>query len=187
MTRSLILNNYSKKYLSIPLGPKQKIIKTLELPPEKKWRVDMLNQLHAAYSESNYYEEIHNDFEKLIMFDCRYFYQFTINIIYFFMKALNIKKTCYIDLDFNKEFGESNNRLINLCNEVKASTYLSGVGAKSYIDEDIFLENKIEVVYQKYLPPQYKQLSDEFIPGLSIIDALFNCGYSKTEIIVKNL
>ncbi len=186
LTRTLILNDYSKRYLSIPLGPKQKTIKTLELPSGKKWRVDMINVLHASYSKSKFYEDVRYDIEKLLMFDCKYFYEFSINIIYFFMKNLNIEKNCLIDSDFNKEFGKGNNRLIKLCNEAKASKYLSGVGAKSYIDEDIFLKNEIDVVYQDYFPYPYEQLSNEFIPGLSIIDVLFNCGYDETEKLIKS-
>jgi len=185
LTRSLILNNDSKKYLSIPLGPKQKIIKTLELPEGQKWRIDMLNILHASYSKSYFYEDVRGDIEELIMFDCQYFYEFSINVIYFFLKTLNIEKICFVDKDLDKKFGEANNRLVNLCNEVNASKYLSGIGAKSYIDEDIFLKNGIDIIYQDYFPRPYKQLSNEFIPGLSIIDVLFNCGYYETEKLIK--
>ena len=186
LTRSIILNNDSKKYLSIPLGPKQRIINTLELPGSQKWRIDMLNIIHASYSKSYFYENIRGDIERLIMFDCQYFYEFSLNIIYFFLKNLNIHKICFVDKDFDKEFGEANNRLVNLCNEVNASKYLSGIGAKSYIDEDIFIKNQIDIIYQDYFPRPYKQLSNEFIPGLSIIDALFNCGYYETEKLIKN-
>jgi len=186
LTRTQILNNDSKRYLSIPVGPKQKIINTLELPFDQKWRMDMLNILHSAYSKSKFYEDVRDDIEKLIMFDCQYFYEFSINIIVFFMKALNIDKNCLIDKDFNKKFGEASNRLVNLCNEVNANKYISGIGAKSYIDEDIFLQNEIDIIYQEYFPQKYKQLSKKFVPGLSIIDALFNCGYFDTEKLIKN-
>ena len=40
--------------------------------------------------------------------------------------------------DFNIDFGEGNHRLVNLCNKVEANKYLSGIGAKSYIEENIF-------------------------------------------------
>ena len=185
LTRSFILNNDKKTYLSIPLGPKQKIIKTLELPDSQKWRINMLNIIHASYSKSHFYECIRGDIERLIMFDCQYFYEFSLNAIYFFLQNLNIEKICFEDKNFDKEFGEANNRLVNLCKEVNASKYLSGIGAKSYIDEDIFKKSQIDIIYQDYFPRPYKQLSSEFIPGLSIIDVLFNCGYSKTEKLIK--
>ena len=69
---------------------------------------------------------------------------------------------------------------------VKADKYLSGLGAMTYIDEDIFIKNKIDVIYQNYIPQPYKQYSTEFISGLSIIDVLFNCGYNETERLIKS-
>jgi len=186
LTRTFILNNDSKRYLSIPLGPKQKIINRLELPLGKKWRFDMLNVLHASYSKSNFYEDVRDDIEKLLMFDCHYFYEFTINIIFFYLEVLNIENNCLIDKDFNIDFGEGNHRLVNLCNKVEANKYLSGIGAKSYIEENIFCENEIDIIFQNYLPKPYKQLSNKFVPGLSIIDVLFNCGYFFTEQLIKN-
>jgi hypothetical protein len=186
LTRSYILNNASRTYLSMPIGPKQIKICDLLMPNNARWRINMLNLLNASYSESEFYDEILTDLESLLMYDCDNFSEFSINIIYFLMKKLQINTNCYIDKNFNKDFGVSTLRLVNLCNEVDADKYLSGIGAKSYIDEEIFLKNRIDVMFQDYLPRDYKQISNEFKPGLSIIDALFNCGYYETEQMIKN-
>ena len=186
LTRSLIINNSSPGYLSIPLGPKQNKISDLLMPIDCQWRIDMLNIINASYSTCQFYDEILVDIEKLLMFDCEYFYEFSINIIYFFIENLNIHTKCFIDKNFNKDFGEANIRLVNLCMEINAEKYLSGLGAKSYINEDIFIENKIDVIYQNYNPQSYKQSSNEFISGLSIIDVLFNCGYDEAEKLIKS-
>ncbi len=186
LTRSLILNNSSENYLSMPLGPKQIKISDLLMPNDNQWRINMLNVVNASYSKCNFYDEILIDIEKLIMFDCKYFFEFSINIIYFFMKKFNISTNCYIDLNFERHFGQSSSRLVNLCKEVKADKYLSGLGAMTYIDEDIFIKNKIDIIYQNYIPQPYNQYSTEFISGLSIIDVLFNCGYNETERLIKS-
>lgn len=186
LTRALILNNSSQSYLSMPLGAKQIKICDLLMPKGHQWRINMLNVVNAAYSNCDFYDEILVDIEKLLMFDCEFFYEFSINIIYFFMKNLNIHTNCFLDKKFNKDFGEASMRLVNLCNEVNAEKYLSGLGAKSYIDEDIFIKNKIDVIYQNYLPQAYEQHSNEFISGLSIIDVLFNCGYNDAEKLIKS-
>ena len=186
LTRSLILNNSSEHYLSMPLGPKQIKISDLLMPNDNQWRINMLNIINASYSNCNFYDEILIDIEKLIMFDCKYFFEFSINIIYFFMKKFNIHTSCFIDLNFDRDFGQSSYRLVNLCKELKADKYLSGLGAKTYIDEDIFIKNKIDVIYQNYIPQPYKQYSTKFISGLSIIDVLFNCGYNETERLIKS-
>ena len=38
--------------------------------------------------------------------------------------------------------------LINLCKQVNATTYLSGKGAKTYMDNILFEKSGIEVLYQ---------------------------------------
>jgi hypothetical protein len=186
LTRSLILNNSTPNYLSIPLGPKQVNINDLLMPINDQWRIDMLNVINSSYSACNFYDEILVDIEKLLMFDCKYFHEFSINIIYFFMNNLNIHTNCFIDKNFNKDFGQASLRLVNLCNEINAEKYLSGLGAKSYIDEDIFIKNKIKIIYQNYFPKPYKQDSNDFISGLSIVDVLFNCGYYEAERLIKS-
>jgi hypothetical protein len=41
----------------------------------------------------------------------------------------------------------------------------------------------LNVVFQDYQHPAYPQLFGDFTPNLSILDLLFNCGPSSTEII----
>ena len=53
---------------------------------------------------------------------------------------------------------------------------MSGYGAKSYIDLDLFKRNNIEIIWNKFEHPIYKQQFNGFIKDLSIIDYLFNCG-----------
>lgn len=35
----------------------------------------------------------------------------------------------------------------------------------------------IDLIYTDYEPVQYQQLYGEFIPNLSVLDYIFNCGY----------
>ena len=44
----------------------------------------------------------------------------------------------YIDTDFDKNFGTSNQRNIAICKEIGAEVYLSGNGAKTYNDNNLF-------------------------------------------------
>ena len=46
----------------------------------------------------------------------------------------------------------STSRLIHICKDVGADTYLSGVGAKAYLNEEEFKENNIQVIYQDVSP-----------------------------------
>ena len=46
---------------------------------------------------------------------------------------------------------KSTDRLLDLCKHYDATEYLSGVGAKEYLDESVFENNGIKVIYQDNL------------------------------------
>jgi hypothetical protein len=72
--------------------------------------------------------------------------------------------------------GNKTDLLISICEAVGADTYLSGQGAKGYLEEEKFRSKGLDLRYQEFEHPTYKQLFGEFVPGLSIIDMLFNEG-----------
>jgi hypothetical protein len=67
--------------------------------------------------------------------------------------------------------------LASLCREVGATEYVSPPGSQEYLDEsDAFKRAGIPVRYFKFQHPEYPQLFGEFLPYMSCIDMLFNCG-----------
>ena len=74
--------------------------------------------------------------------------------------------------------GESTDRLVNLCKAVGGDRYLSGPGGKRYLREGAFPESGLTLEYQQFKHPTYPQMfpKTEFVPYMSIVDALFCCG-----------
>jgi len=72
--------------------------------------------------------------------------------------------------------GEQSERLVNICRHFGAATYLSGDAAQTYLDVGAFERNGIAVEWQRYSHPVYPQLHGEFVPYLSALDLLLNCG-----------
>lgn len=67
-------------------------------------------------------------------------------------------------------------RLIALCKRFEATRYFSGGAARDYLDVDAFARAGIAVEFQDYRHPVYPQLHGAFVPYLSIVDLVFNCG-----------
>ena len=186
LTRTRIINNNSKtQYLTIPLGINQVKINQLPMPKEKHWKVKILNIIKESYRSSYYFEEVYADVKKLTVSDYEYFSDYSINIIKFLIEKLNINTSIYLDKEFNEDFGKSNQRNIALCKKVGGNVYLSGDGASVYNDIQLFKDHSLELLYQNYEVPNYSQNSNKFIPGLSILDVIFNCGYHETEKLIK--
>ena len=185
LTRCSILNNSNSVYISIPLGIKQIPINQLLMPKDNHWKLKALNLIRESYRKQNFFDEVYPSIEGLIMSEYDYFYEYSIHIIKSINDKLNINTQIYTDIDFDEDFGISNHRNIAICKIVEGDIYLSCDGAKSYNDIELYEKNCVKLIYQNYSIPKYLQSSKKFIPGLSIIDVLFNCGFSETENLIK--
>ena len=79
--------------------------------------------------------------------------------------------------------GTPSQRLINICHHFGATSYLSGAAASDYLDVELFANQGVEVVWQNYQHPVYPQRHGEFVPFLSAIDLILNCGDQSAEIL----
>lgn len=69
-------------------------------------------------------------------------------------------------------------RLVELVASVApGATYLSGAGGAQYQDPAKFAEASLGFRYSSFQHPTYEQDGDEFVPGLSIIDAVMRLGW----------
>jgi hypothetical protein len=79
--------------------------------------------------------------------------------------------------------GAQSERLVNLCLHFGADRYLSGRAARDYLDVAQFEKRGIEVAWQDYQHPVYPQQGEPFVPYLSAIDLLLNCGDDSASIL----
>ncbi len=73
--------------------------------------------------------------------------------------------------------GSSSERLVSLCRSAGADEYLSGPSARAYLDESLFREAGIDVVWMEYEGyPVYDQLHPPFEHAVSVLDLIFHTG-----------
>ena len=65
---------------------------------------------------------------------------------------------------------------LEVCKKLGASHFLAQGSAKKYLDKAAFEKNNIELVFFNPRPIVYPQLWGPFIPNLSALDLIFNCG-----------
>jgi hypothetical protein len=82
--------------------------------------------------------------------------------------------------------GKGNELLIDILQKTNATTYLSGIGARGYMDPSLYDKANIGIAWQAFKHPVYPQLFGEFIPFLSSIDLLFNCGIDQSRLIIRS-
>jgi len=163
------------QWLTIPVRghihlPLNKII----IDNTRNWQQQHWTTIKLNYSRSKRFNKIAAELEPLYQNSWEYLTDFNISMNRAISRILKIK-TKFFQSSRLKVEGAGCQRLINLCRKFKADTYLSGQGAKkSYMDEAMFKQNGIEVIYQRFNPKPYDQLWGNYIPDLSILDNLFN-------------
>lgn len=72
-------------------------------------------------------------------------------------------------------------RLAALTRMVGGDVYLSGQGAKAYNDDNVFRRHGVKLEYLQFRPAPYAQgAAAQFVPNLSVMDALFHLGPKDT-------
>jgi hypothetical protein len=72
--------------------------------------------------------------------------------------------------------GTSSQRVLDIVKEVGGTTYITGHGARKYLDHDLFEKNGIEVQYMIYENKEYPQMFGDFTPYVSALDLIANMG-----------
>lgn len=82
--------------------------------------------------------------------------------------------------------GNATDLLITMTKAVGGTAYLCGGGASGYQLDEKFPAAGIQLVHQRFRHPLYPQASGaEFVPGLSVIDALMHCGFESTRALIE--
>lgn len=80
--------------------------------------------------------------------------------------------------------GESTGLVLAMCRAAGADAYLSGVHGKDYLDAAEFERAGVRLVFQDFACPEYPQCwPGPFVPNLSVIDLLFNCGPESLKVL----
>ncbi|WP_419770602.1 MAG: WbqC family protein [Candidatus Marinarcus sp.] len=150
------------------------------------WKKQNLDLLKQNYRKAEYFDEIFPYLEKLYSHDYEKLSEFNMASILMLMELFDIK----IDIVYSstlKTTQAKSERLVELLTQVDATHYLSGVGARDYHKDEPFDTAGLKVVWQEFKHPIYPQLHGEFIPYLSSIDILFNCGIKRSREILRSI
>jgi hypothetical protein len=76
--------------------------------------------------------------------------------------------------------------LIELTKAVGGTAYLAGnLAGSTYQEDEKFEQAGIELRSQRFEHPRYGQQVDEFVPGLSVVDALMHVGPERTRALLS--
>lgn len=72
--------------------------------------------------------------------------------------------------------GHGSQRVLDVVEILNGDTYITGHGARNYLDHELFENRNIEVRYMDYKRLPYPQINGEFTPYVAGLDLVANCG-----------
>ena len=150
----------------------------------KGWTSRQMNALGDYYRKAAYSAEILPLLEEFFKNDFPTVCQWTCASIEWMRALLDIKTPLIrqSEIEYDRTYKRSD-LVYALCKATGSDIYLSGRGASmEYLDREKFTENGVRIVFQDFQHPVYPQCnSAEFIPGISMLDMLFNCGIEESR------
>ena len=176
-------------WLTVPVasrhGGRQKICDVL-IDNSAGWQRQHLESLRSWYGRAPFLNEHLPFFEDAYKRQWEQLTDLSTHIIKYLLEKFSISTPLAFEAELDIRSAKTD-RIIEICQKMKADTYLSGAGGRDYLEEEKFGRAGIKLVYQEYRHPAYRQqfMSGEgdFLPFMSAIDLLFNEGPGARDIL----
>ncbi len=177
--RNKVLTPNGTKWITVPVkkgNDTSQLICDIEIANNENWQTKHINMFKNYYRKAPYFQDyewilegiyVNNKWIKLS--------ELNIYVNKLIAKLLDINVKFQYSTELNIK-NKKDDRIINICEKLNATHYLSGPAAKDYIVPEKFEKAGIELEYIKYEYPKYKQLYEPFNHYVTILDLLFNCG-----------
>ena len=184
--RNRIKTHNGESFLTVPVmtkGRRNQKISEVEIARTQDFPKKHLRTIEHNYSKAEHFAYYWDELNSLLKQDYRYLAELNITLIKWFKRILGIHaeliRSSMLDVK-----GKRVELLVEICKSVGAKRYLSPIGSRPYIENNnLFEKQDIDLRYQNYSHPEYRQLFKEFIPYMSIPDLLFNEGKKSLEIL----
>lgn len=183
--RNRILGANGPFWLTVPVqlkGHLQSEIRDIEVDNSQRWAGKYWKSLLLNYGKHPYFRDYAPALESLFNREWNYLWELNLAIIDVFRAALKIE-TSLLRASELPVSGRSTDLLFGICQNLGATTYLSGPSGRNYLDETVFLNGGVKVEYHQFSHPVYKQHGrTDFESHLSTIDCLANLGEVSREL-----
>jgi hypothetical protein len=176
--RTAIKLSHGHQRITVPIlrtGAPQSL-QDVRVDERQRWKHKHLGSLKAAYGRAPAFSSIFPAVAAVIESAGDSLAALNRQSIEVACRLLGIETPLFLASSLDLRATEKSERLVEICRKVGGTAYLSGQGGRRYNDEQLFESNGIQLEYPNFACPEYPQLHGAFVPNLSILDLLFNCG-----------
>lgn len=153
-------------------------VREMRITAEAAWRGKLLRTIDHNYRRAPHFDAVFPLLESSIGNPTTELAEYNLSPIRAICSGLGLKTPIVLGSSLGVG-GRATQLLISMVKAVDGTAYLAGGGASGYQEDAEFSEAGIKLIYQEFQHPTYPQFnSATFKPGLSIVDALMNCGFA---------
>lgn len=184
VNRVRMLVNGLPAWVTVPVDRSYHGVRTIgemRIDESSPWRPKMLKTIQASYGKAPHFERVFPRLSELIENPTDDLAAYNAVAIRGLASDLALDPEKLVPASELGVEGSATERLVSLVKAAGGDAYLAGGGAGGYQRDELFEEAGIRLVPQDFRHPVYPQPGEPMAEGLSIIDALMNCGFEGTS------
>jgi hypothetical protein len=151
-------------------------IDEMAIDESRPWRRKLLATIEQSYRRARHFETTMPLVTEMLCNDSPLLADYNEAGVRLLASALGLDAGKLIRSSSLRATGASTDLLIDVTRTVGGDCYLAGGGAGEYQEDAKFTAADVRLQHQAFEHPTYGQPSTRFQQGLSVIDALMNCG-----------
>jgi len=190
LSRNRFKNDQGTLWLSVPVWKKGRglqQIREVEICYEGRWPRKHLASLKTAYARAPFLEDHLEFLETLLGARYETLLEFNLRLLGYLLDTLKISVEVVLLSDLDISLAEPDLSL-EVCRRIGATRFLAQAAARKYIHPPgVFEGSGIQVVFFNPSRCVYPQLWGNFLPNLSVLDLLFNCGPAARAVLERGM
>jgi len=149
-----------------------------------QWRRKHWRSISQCYAKAPFFRDYAGFLEAAYAREWEFLNDINRHMLTYFVDKLGIETRIVYASEINAP-GVATERLVNLITAVGGDRYYSGAYAlEAYLDIEALTRAGIRLELQEWRAPVYPQLDGDFVPDLSILDLLLNCGPESLRVLM---
>ena len=163
----------------------ERSIREMRIDESKPWREKTLRTIQASYGRAPHFDAVFPRISELLGAPTDSLAELNEAAIRALTAELGLGPEKLVRSSELEPEGAATAMLVSIVQALDGDAYLAGGGAEGYQKDERFAAAGIELVRQEFEPRPYPQPGESFVPGLSVVDALFNLGFGGTAALAR--
>ncbi len=188
INRVKLLVGGKPQWVTVPIvrsGGSERLIADVRIDDAQPWRKKVLRTIEMNYKRAASFDDAFPLVEELVGYDTDGLAAFNEHAIRRIADELGLDTEKIVRSSDLPADGQSTELLVSLTREAGGTAYMHGGDAYRYQEDELFAAAGLDLVDQAFQHPSYPQTAEEPVHGLSVVDALLNCGVHGTRELVE--